>query len=122
MIDDTYCEDKIFMGMYKGNFCPEEEKEAAIANCFDNALPALMKVLEPRLQDSGFLFGEKLTLADFIIGGFYTNMFANPKARFGVEDGKWAAFLAANPKFEAYGKRFAEANKDYLEKRFEASM
>ena len=58
--------------------------------------------------------GYKLTIADFWIGGLYTNYMTNPDS-FGRR--QFLDLLQYYPDFEAYGKRYAEANKDYLAKR-----
>ena len=121
IIDSTYCDKDVFMKIMGPNFAKEEEKEAKIKAAFEEGLPALLKVIDPYLGD-GWLVGDKLSLADFFIGATYVNCMTNPKARFGVEDGKWKAWLEANPKFDAYGKRFAAELKDYLDNRFEATL
>ena len=65
-----------------------------------------MKLIEPNL-DSGkkFLFGDRLTIADFWIGGLYVNWAKNPNIGFGKDE--WAWFLKTYPKFNSYGERFA---------------
>ena len=60
------------------------------------------------------MIGDRLTVADFWIGGLYTNGFDNDKV-FMKE--RWAALLKQYPAFEAYGKRFTFANKAYLARR-----
>ena len=128
IIDDTYGEEKVFMTIMKPCFLGDkpEEKEAAVKKAFDEALPLLMKLLEPWLKDDGFLLGDKPTLPDFFIGGFYLNIIKNEKFRYGQEDGKWKAWTEdeANKKFVAYGERFAALMKDYLasDKRVEATL
>ena len=124
IIDDTYSDDKVFMKIMKPCFSPPEAMEEAIKGCFDEALPELIKRLEPYLKDDGFLLGDKPTMVDFFIGSFYVSVMKNPKCKFGVEDGKWKSWCEAeaNKKFVAYGERFAVLMKDYLEKRFEASF
>ena len=70
------------------------------------------------LKEGEWLVGNKLTLADFWIGGLYTNYFANPNVGHSKE---WfAETLAKYPAFEAYGKKFAEANAEHLAKRPDA--
>ena len=63
---------------------------AKIAKCFDKELPALMAKLAPHLKDTGFLCGEKLTIADFWVGGLYTN-FMNHSVNIGYSGDLWAA-------------------------------
>ena len=64
------------------------------------------------------------TFPDFFVGNFYCSMMTNPLALYGAKDGQWAKWLAENPKFDAYGKRFAAlpAIKEYLEKRNKCMM
>ena len=104
------------------NFVPAEAKEQAVKKCFEEAIPELMKRLDPFLKDEGFLFGEKLTMPDFFIGSFYFAFMDNPKGKFGNEDGQWAKFREANPKLVAYAARFKAAMGDYIDTRFEAHM
>lgn len=85
----------------------------------NNAIPKWIEFLEPYLNDGEFLCGEKLTIADFVIGGLYTNTITNEKSG-GKE--KWSDLLKKYPKFEAYGERFAEANKMYLTTRASKKM
>jgi glutathione S-transferase len=60
-------------------------------------IPKFLDFLEPYLQDGKFLCGDKLTIADFVIGGFYCNSLDNEKIAFGKE--KFQALLADYPKF-----------------------
>ena len=103
-------------------FAKEEEKAKLIDVSIDESFPKLMANLDSFIPETGFLLGDKLHVCDFFVGGLYVNVFTNPKGRFGIEDGRWAAALAKYPKFDAYGKRFAEANKEWLEKRMEATL
>ena len=122
-VDNTYNEEKVFMKTLKPAFMkPGDERDAAIKATFEEALPELMKRVEPLLKDEGFLFGDKPLLPDFFLGSFYWNLVENPKTRFGVEDGKWAKFREENPKLVAYAARFKASMGDYIDKRFEATM
>ena len=72
---------------------------------FEETLPKMMKSLEAFLGD-GWLVGNKLSIADFYIGGYYTNIITHepnacPKE---VKD----KFKMDYPKFTAYGERFAK--------------
>ena len=105
------------MEIVKPIWAPPETKEQLENDVFEKHMPKFLAALDKYIRDDGFLVGDKLTLADFVIGGFYCNLMTNPKGRFGIEDGKWADFLAKNPKWDNYGKRFSAAIKDWLEKR-----
>ena len=41
---------------------------------YEETLPKAMKELEPYLAGDGWLVGNKLSIADFYIGGFWTNI------------------------------------------------
>ena len=48
---------------------------------FNETAPAFFEKLDPYLNNGkSFLFDDKLTLADFYIGGIYTNFCINDKA------------------------------------------
>ena len=85
-----------------------------INDAIDNLAPKFLTVIEPMCAKSKFLTGDNLTTCDFWIGGLYTNFLANPQC-FAPE--RWAALLAKFPNFKAYGERYAEANKAFLESR-----
>ena len=59
--------------------------------------------------------GKDLTIADFYIGGLYTN-FMNCK-NMKVAKVEWAYAKIVYPKFTEYGERFTKANAKYLAKR-----
>ena len=121
-IDNTYNEDKVFAKVLKPLFAPEEAKEQAVKECFEEALPEFMKRVEPFLKDEGFLFGDKPTMPDFFMASFYFSVMDNPRTKFGVEDGQWAKFREANPKLVAFAARFKAEMGDYIDKRFEANF
>ena len=84
-------------------------------------IPDIVKTCEKFLTnaapyfESDFLVGDKLTIADFWIGGLYTNYLANDLNTYAKDE--FANLLSKHPVFEAYGKRYAEANKAFLESR-----
>merc|ERR1712046_298373 len=86
----------------------------------NKAIPQWIEFLDPYLKEGEFLCGEKLTIADFLIGGLYVNTITNKKAPFGTE--KWSELLKKYPNFKAYGEKFAEANKAYLSTRTESGF
>ena len=59
--------------------------------------------------------GNKLTIADFWIGGLYTNLINNPNKTFAHD--KWDKVLEDFPNFKAYGERFAKANESHMSTR-----
>ena len=80
------------------------------------ALPEFLAKLEENLAaGTKFLYGDELTVADFFIGTFYTDTFANKNL--GLVPEFYAECLEKAPLFKAYGERFAEANAKYLETR-----
>lgn len=86
----------------------------------NKAIPKWIEFLEPYLNEGEFLCGEKLTIADFVIGGLYTNTITNDNTLFGVD--KWSDLLKKYPNFKSYGEKFAEANKEYLSTRASSKM
>ena len=67
-----------------------------------------MNIAEEQLKKvdgKKFLFGDKLTIADFYYGQIYTNYFNNPSVAYGSD--RWTEALKAYPIFEEYGKRFS---------------
>lgn len=84
----------------------DEEKETNMAVVFDKSLPKFLGVLEPMAAKGEWICGSKLTIADFWIGGIYTNTITNPDI-WGKE--KWATCLNDFPSFKAYGERFKTA-------------
>ena len=98
-------------------FQKDAAKEEAVKELFDVAIPDFMKKIDPYLNDDGWLSpdSDKLSMADFWVGGLYVNFFTNKKTTYG--QGLWEKALEDYPKFSAYGKRFAEAKKEHLDKR-----
>ena len=101
--------------IYKPHFAKPDEKDALIANIFDNAMPKLLSVVEPLCAKGEFLVGSKLTIADFFIGGLYTNYINNKNVTFAHD--KWPTCLDSFPNFKAYGERFSAAVKGRLDAR-----
>ena len=96
-------------------FLKDEAKEAPLAELM-TALPEFLAKLETNLgTGTKFLYGDELTVADFFIGSFYTDTFANKSL--GLVPEFYAACLEKAPLFAAYGERFVEANKEYLDTR-----
>ena len=74
---------------------------------------SFLDMIEPLCAKGPYLFGKNLTLADFVIGGAYHNMFANAKNPIKTQ----LAELQQNDKFKAYGayaQRFANNLSGYL--------
>jgi len=78
-------------------------------------LPKFLDVVEPLCAKGEWLVGKDITIADFFIGGLYTNYVKNPNIGFAKD--KWATCLDKYPQFKAYGDRFADANKARLDTR-----
>ena len=111
---DTFadCIDKV----YKPHFIKDEIKqEEALKELFEQVLPKFLDFITPICTKGAFLCGDKLTVADFWIGGLYTNYLANESISFAKD--RFAETLAKYPDFEAYGKRYCEAVKTYLDAR-----
>ena len=77
--------------------------------------PRFLESLKPYLTSPGrFLFGDKLCLADFIVGRMYTDYISRQDQPY---YSKWRALLNKYPEFEAFGNAFAAEMKPYLDKR-----
>ena len=83
--------------------------EAMFKEIFETAIPKFLDKIDQRCSEGEFLVGNTLTIADFYIGGLYTNYLANPNGTFAMD--KRAAILEKYPNFKAYGERYAEATK-----------
>ena len=109
------CYNDKFLGIALNSALPPQLLESPFSIPSNKAIPEWLDFLEPYLAEGQFLCGEKLTIADFVIGGLYVNTIINDKAPFGKE--KWNDLLMQYPNFKNYGERFREANKAYLDKR-----
>ena len=89
------------------------EKVTMIDNIFEKVIPAYLKFVEEVCgKGNKFLCGEKLTIADFWVGGVYTNFINNPAVGFAQD--RWAASINDFPNFKAYGERYTEENSKWL--------
>ena len=103
--------------LVKPAFTPENEREALYDGIFNKekgTLTKFLRVCEPMCAKGEWLCGPKLTVADFWIGGMYTNLINNEHC-FGREH--WDACLDEFPAFKAYGQKFAAEVKKRLESR-----
>ena len=91
-------------------FCNAKDdatRQKAAKQLFGTDLPTFMENIAQYIPTKGFIFGEKLSVADFWIGSFYTNFLNNPH---GVCPEVWAQERKKYPAFVAYGERYAKAN------------
>lgn len=93
----------------------ELEKEQLIDKIFNQVLPKFLGVVEPLCEKGQWLVGNDLTIADFWIGGMYTNFINNINITYAQE--KWSTCLDNFPHFKAYGERFTKTMKSHLELR-----
>ena len=96
-------------------FMPENQRETGSAELFSTIAPTFLKALDGAFSKGGFMVGDKLTAADFVIGGLYTNYFNNQNV--GYCKDKFEAVRDAHPNFKAYGDRFTAEMKSYLDSR-----
>ena len=101
--------------IYKPHFSAPEQKDAVSDDILNNVLPAFLSRIDAKFTSSSRLVGDRLTIADFCIGGIYTNFAANPNVSYGGE--KWGALLDKFPNFKAYGERFRGHMEAYLSSR-----
>ena len=84
-----------------------EERAEYVEKLFAEILPGWLDKIEPYCAGEGkFMFGDKLTIADFWMGGVYVNNFANPNQPWGQE-GQYTALLEKYPGFKQFGENFA---------------
>lgn len=92
----------------------EKAKQEKLDELFEFMNNFIKTILEPILSKNKFLLGDKVTLADFWLGGIYTNYAAN-KEIYAPE--RWADTLSKFPHFKAYGERFSGEMSGYLASR-----
>ena len=100
--------------IYMPHFKPEAERPALLED-LKTQLTKFLTSIDAQCAKGQFLCGEKLTCADFAIGGIWTNFINNEHVSFGHE--LWAHLKETFPNFVAYGERFAAANAKHLEAR-----
>ena len=118
MLSDAFADvqAKIYLPHFENDPAVKKEKTDLV---FETLVPNFLKVIEPICAKGQFLVGEKLTCADFWIGGLYVNYCANELC---FERERWNALLEQFPAFKAYGERFAAANESYLSTRGKAPI
>ena len=84
------------------HFGPEENKEAGIKAFFETVLPKYLDFLDKSCAKGGFLVSDKLSIADFLVGGLLFDATLNNEAGFLPADQK-SAILGKYPNFNAYG-------------------
>jgi glutathione S-transferase len=94
-----------------------EKTAEQIKTLFEETIPKYMKEIDSFLGD-GWLVGDKMTIADFWIGTFYTNIINHDQLeeKLKCKDER-AKFKTDFPKFAAYGERFAKENANWIKTR-----
>ena len=98
--------------VYKPFFA--KDKESLFDNIFEK-VSGFLERIDARCAAGNFLVGDNLTIADFYIGGLYTNYLANPEITFAQD--RWAATLEKFPNFKAYGERYVAATQKWQTER-----
>ena len=82
---------------------------------FEKTLPIFLKQLEDHLEASNgpYICGNKLTIADFLIGGLWSNYINNDAISFEKE--KWQIVDKDYPKCAQYGANFMIENQKWIE-------
>ena len=93
----------------------EAEKATQTAEIFDKIVPTFLAKIDERCASGEFLVGKNLTIADFYVGGLYTNFCANSSIAFAAD--QWAAVLEKHPNFKAYGERYVAATQKWQSER-----
>ena len=81
------------------------EKRAQIKEIFEVIMPNFLTAYDAQFAKGQFISGSTINIADFCVGGLYTNFVANEAITFGKK--QFAALLVQFPNFKAYGERFA---------------
>ena len=114
---EYWMEDVVMKHIFKGTiFVPEADKPAALEKLLSEHFPAAMKLLSEKcLGDTKFISGDELSIADFCVGGFFTNLVFMDKTR--VVGIKACYDTHAPEKLKTYVTAFQTEMKDYLDKR-----
>merc|ERR1719465_41551 len=114
------CQDSLLSVIYKPMFAKtNEEKEEQLKNIFEKSLPKFLDLMEPYCEKANasgkWLCTDNLSVADFWVGNIYTNFINDKEIPFGVD--QFAKCLDNYPQFRAYGERFTEEIKVWMEYR-----
>lgn len=93
---------------------PAFNKDYDTGPIFSTVIPNFLSVIEKHLstQDGKqYIVGGKMSIADFAIGGFYCNFFANPEM---YKPEEWAKVLKQYPNFQEYGLNYSTEMETYL--------
>jgi len=102
----------LFENVPKPAFVGPEEAAALLPVIFDDKMPKFLAAIEPHLKANKFIGGNKLSFADFFVGGsIYCSCATNPRI---YSPEKWAALVAKFPTFRDYGERFKVEMSSYL--------
>lgn len=93
----------------------KDEKESLIKDLIETILPKFLNEIEERCGAGEFILGPELQMADFYIGGLYTNLLANDSSY--LSQDLRNSVLDKFPNFKAYGLKFAAANQQWLDSR-----
>ena len=88
-----------------------------INTIFDKHVPEYLKQLEEYLSNNQgpFLCGEKITIADFMVGMLWASFINNDAVSFAKE--RWATASDEYPKCKEYGAAFLAANEKRMSNR-----
>ena len=116
-----FAEDLQERAMYKVFFMPEgEEKVKAKAQLFEKTFPEFFERVDSWVAGKKYLLGDKLTLYDFAIGGFFHNMVLNAG---NPDSAQWAPIWEkAGENLKKYVATMEAEFKDYLESRPKCSF
>ena len=84
------------------------EFEEHIKKFFDETLPKFLREVEPVCAEHKFIVADTITIADFRLGGLYTNYIMNDAMQYGRD--QYGNCLDNFPNFKAYGERFTKEN------------
>ena len=102
--------------MHNNQFTFGQASKDALNNTVNKLFPEFLELVEPYCKD-GWLIGNgnRIYMCDFYVGSLYTDVLGNKDSYLTHEQKR--QILDKAPNFEAYGKRFEQANKTWLKKR-----
>ena len=117
---DMWIQDFVQKMQVKLYATPSEEMVPVYEEWWGQKFQDHMKLLEARLNKGKFVCGDKLTVYDIEIAGYFTDRVLNPNSK-GKDFGP-KALEAAPERVQQYVKDFQEEFKDHLTARPESKM
>jgi hypothetical protein len=91
--------------------------DAKYKDFVDDKASTFIAKIEPLVECSKFILGDKLTVIDFWVGALYCDKICNKDKNNAKHDACWAEVLKKYPNFKRFGEDFKKENADWLMKR-----